>query len=102
MARSGTMSSPPSGFPVSSSHTTTAITATVNPMRRPSIIQILRRDELCRAWRVETARRHESLYADPLLDVLRARGFEPETCAMDRGYDKNRVMDETRVGIEIP
>jgi hypothetical protein len=48
MATSGTMSSPPSGLPVSSSHTTTAITATVNPMRRPSITQILRRDELRR------------------------------------------------------
>jgi hypothetical protein len=38
------MISPPSGLPVSISHTTTAITATVNPMRRESITQILRRD----------------------------------------------------------
>ena len=30
------------------------------------------------------------------LDALRARGFTPETCAMDKGYDNNRVMDETR------
>lgn len=47
------------------------------------------------AWRVETARRNESLYVAPLLDTLRARGFQPETCAMDKGYDNNRVMDET-------
>lgn len=48
------------------------------------------------AWRVETARRNESLYVAPLLDSVRARGFQPETCAMDKGYDNNRVMDETR------
>src|SRR5207253_10534280 len=47
-------------------------------------------------WRVETARRHESLYVAPLLDALHARGFQPDTCAMDRGFDNNRVMDETR------
>ena len=48
------------------------------------------------AWRVETARRNESLYVAPLLDAVRARGFQPETCAMDKGYDNNRVMDEMR------
>ena len=48
------------------------------------------------AWQVETARRNESLYVAPLLDALHARGFRPETCAMDKGYDNNRVMDETR------
>jgi hypothetical protein len=48
------------------------------------------------AWRVETARRHESLYVAPLLDAVAARGFRPETCAMDKGYDNRRVMDETR------
>jgi IS5 family transposase len=48
------------------------------------------------AWQVETARRNESLYVAPLLDALHARGFKPETCAMDKGYDNNRVMDETR------
>lgn len=49
MATSGTMSSAPSGLPVSSSHTTTAITATVNPMRRASIPRSLRRDKPCRS-----------------------------------------------------
>lgn len=48
------------------------------------------------AWQVETARRNESLFVAPLLDAARARGFRPETCAMDKGYDNNRVMDETR------
>jgi len=46
------------------------------------------------AWQVETARRNESLYAAPLLDAVRARGFQPETVTMDRGYDHNRVYDE--------
>ncbi len=48
------------------------------------------------AWQIETARRNESLFVAPLLDKARARGFRPETCAMDKGYDNNRVMDETR------
>lgn len=48
------------------------------------------------AWRIATARRNESLYVAPLLDALHARGIRPETCAMDKGYDNNRVMDETR------
>ncbi len=48
------------------------------------------------AWQIETARRNESLFVAPLLDATLARGFKPETCAMDKGYDNNRVMDETR------
>jgi hypothetical protein len=54
------------------------------------------------AWRIETARRNESLYVAPLLDAIRARGFQPETCAMDKGYDNNRVMDETRERSCVP
>jgi hypothetical protein len=46
------------------------------------------------AWRVETARRHESKCVVPLLDALHARGFRPETCAMDKGYDAERVHAE--------
>jgi hypothetical protein len=46
------------------------------------------------AWQVETARRQESLYVAPLLDALHARGYRPETCAMDKGYDNNRVYAE--------
>jgi len=54
------------------------------------------RTDLPLAWRIETAKRNESLYVAPLLDALHARGFKPATCAMDKGYDNNRVMDETR------
>ena len=46
------------------------------------------------AWRVETARRQESLYVAPLLDALHARGFQAITCAMDKGYAHERVHDE--------
>src|SRR5437764_2810196 len=46
------------------------------------------------AWQVETARRHESLFVAPLLDKVIARGFKPETCAMDKGYDSNRCHAE--------
>jgi hypothetical protein len=48
------------------------------------------------AWQTRTARNHESLFVAPLLDSLRARGFQPETVAMDRGYDYNRIYDECR------
>ncbi|MGH2544253.1 MAG: transposase, partial [Ardenticatenaceae bacterium] len=47
------------------------------------------------AWRVETARQSESHFAMPLLDAVRARGFRPATCAMDKGYDSTRILDET-------
>jgi hypothetical protein len=46
------------------------------------------------AWQVETAARNESLYVAPLLDAVTARGFRPETVAMDKGYDNNRVYAE--------
>jgi hypothetical protein len=45
------------------------------------------------AWRVETARSHESSFGPPLLDAVRARGFTPETCAMDSGYDNVATYD---------
>jgi hypothetical protein len=52
------------------------------------------------AWRVETGRRHESLYVGDLLDALHARGFRPWTCAMDKGYDNNACYrDCTQVGV---
>jgi hypothetical protein len=46
------------------------------------------------AWRVETARHHESKFVAPLLDAVQARGFEPQTVAMDKGYDNTRVYGE--------
>lgn len=33
---------------------------------------------------------------------MRARGFTPETVAMDRGYDNNRVFDECRERGVVP
>jgi hypothetical protein len=46
------------------------------------------------AWQARTARHHESLFVAPLLDAVKARGFRPETCAMDKGYDNTRVYAE--------
>ena len=46
------------------------------------------------AWRVETAASHESNYVASLLDTVKARGFDPDTCALDMGYDNNRVYGE--------
>ncbi len=46
------------------------------------------------AWQVETARAHESNVVAPLLDAIRARGFQPTNVAMDMGYDNNRVYAE--------
>ena len=42
---------------------------------------------------MRTAREHESLLAAPLIDAARARGFAPETCALDRGYDVRPVYE---------
>jgi hypothetical protein len=46
------------------------------------------------AWTVETARDHETLSVAPLLDKLHALGIDPETCALDKGYDNNRVYGD--------
>jgi IS5 family transposase len=45
------------------------------------------------AWRVETARMNETLPVAPLLDKLHTLGINPETCAMDKGYDAGTVYD---------
>ncbi len=45
------------------------------------------------AVRVESANHHEALFALPLLDAVRGRGFTPETCAMDKGYDSRAMHD---------
>ncbi|MHB8240831.1 MAG: transposase [Solirubrobacteraceae bacterium] len=39
------------------------------------------------AWRIETGRTNETKAVAPLLDKLHALGIDPETCAMDKGYD---------------
>jgi len=43
------------------------------------------------AWNVRTARDAEAPAAAPLLDAARARGFDPKTAAMDKGYDVGPV-----------
>jgi Transposase DDE domain len=49
--------------------------------------------ELPVEWQVATARNHEANYALPLLDAALARGFRPETCAMDKAYDSGPIHD---------
>jgi IS5 family transposase len=39
------------------------------------------------AWRIETARTNETKAVPSLLDKLHTLGIDPETCAMDKGYD---------------
>jgi hypothetical protein len=46
------------------------------------------------AWRVETARNHETLSVALLLDKLHTLGIDPETAALDKGYDNNRVYGD--------
>jgi len=46
------------------------------------------------AWQVETAKDSESLFVAPLLDAVQARGYNPHTCAMDKGYDHERIHGE--------
>ena len=36
------------------------------------------------AWEIKSAHTHESLSVDALLTTLRARGFTPETAALDK------------------
>ncbi len=43
------------------------------------------------AWRVETAADSEHPQVPVLLDSVLARGFVPETCAMDKGYDGSAI-----------
>lgn len=46
------------------------------------------------AWQVATARHHESTFVTSLLDRTHRRGFRPQTAAMDKGYDHERVHAE--------
>jgi len=45
------------------------------------------------AWMVETAKANEVPTVAPLLDKLHAVGIDPETCAMDRGYDASTAYE---------
>jgi len=44
-------------------------------------------------WQAESARHGDALFAVALLDSALARGFKPETCAMDKGYDSGAIHD---------
>ena len=50
-------------------------------------LAVCAKTDLPLAWRVEAARVSESTTVEPLLDKLQGLGFNPETCAMDKGYD---------------
>jgi hypothetical protein len=45
------------------------------------------------AWQTRTANSNESSFALPLIDAARDRGFNVETCAMDKGYDLGPIYD---------
>lgn len=45
------------------------------------------------AWQTRTAKANESSFALPLLDAASERGFNIETCAMDKGYDLGPLYD---------
>ncbi len=46
------------------------------------------------AWETHTARAAEVPVVPHLLDSMRANGFAPSTCAMDKGYDAATIYDE--------
>ncbi len=45
------------------------------------------------AWTVETASAAETNFALPLIDATKARGFDPATAIMDKGYDNGPIHD---------
>jgi Transposase DDE domain len=57
-------------------------------------IAVCTRTGLPLAWQARSARHNESMFVAPLLDAVCARGFQPKTCAMDKGYDNVRVHNE--------
>jgi transposase, IS5 family len=56
-------------------------------------LAVCSKTDLPLAWRVETARSHETNAVAPLLDRLHTLGIDPETCAMDKGYDSSLAYD---------
>jgi Transposase DDE domain len=56
-------------------------------------LAVCSKTDLPLAWRVETARSDETNAVAPLLDRLRTLGIDPETCAMDKGYDSSLAYD---------
>jgi hypothetical protein len=53
------------------------------------------------AWNVATARAHEASLADDLLARVRER-VQPETAALDKGYDVTRVYDACEQASVLP
>jgi Transposase DDE domain len=53
--------------------------------------------ELPLAWQVETARTHETKAVVPLLERLHRLGIDPETAALDKGYDNDGTHFDCRV-----
>lgn len=51
------------------------------------------RTDLPLAWRIETGKANEVPTVAPLLDKLHTLGINPETCAMDKGYDAGAAYD---------
>ena len=60
------------------------------------------RTELPLAWRIETARAHESSLADDLLQRVRERKFRPTTVTLDKGYDLNFVYEACETAGAVP
>jgi transposase, IS5 family len=56
-------------------------------------LAVCSKTDLPLAWKVEAARVSESTTVEPLLDKLQGLGFNPETCAMDKGYDLGPIYD---------
>jgi transposase, IS5 family len=50
-------------------------------------LAVCSKTELPLAWRIETARTHETKAVVALLDKLHTLGIDPETAALDAGYD---------------
>ncbi|MEX1141415.1 MAG: transposase [Thermoleophilaceae bacterium] len=48
------------------------------------------------SWQVETAKAHESMFAAPLIDAARARGFAVETASMDKGLRRRARLRRVR------
>ena len=51
---------------------------------------------------MKSGREHESISGTPQLDTLAARGFAPETAALDMGYDVNPVYDACHAHGALP
>jgi transposase, IS5 family len=56
-------------------------------------LAVCSKTDLPLAWKVEAARVSESTTVEPLLDKLQGLGINPETCAMDKGYDLGPIYD---------